>query len=131
MREAVFLPLAVAAVTGPFAILADRLVTWARSRRKDNAEVGLTVDQRWERYTDQLEDRLNRLESRVTELEADLDRERDRAKGLEAEVDRYRSIARSLLRHVLRLREALGKTDVEVPTIPQDIEDALTGIDLP
>jgi predicted nucleic acid-binding Zn-ribbon protein len=123
--------LIVAGITGPFAIAADRLLTWARNRRLDNAAVGLTVDQRWQAWADELKGEVDDLRDRVGKLEEELDHERNRAKGLEAEVDRYRSIARSLLRHVLRLREALGKTDVDVPAIPQDIEDALTGIDLP
>lgn len=123
--------LIVAGITGPFAIAVDRTLTWLRTRRKDSAEAGLAVDQRWEQYADRIEGRMKDLEDRVDELETALEKEQSRAKGLEAEVDRYRSIARSLLRHVLRLRDALAKTDVEMPTIPQDIEDALTGIDLP
>lgn len=123
--------LIVAGITGPFAIAVDRAVTWLRNRRRDNAEAGLTVDQRWEQYADKLEERLAALEARVEEVESELKRERDRSKGLEAEVDKYRSIARSLLRHVLKLRDALAKAHAEVPDIPPDIEEALTGFDLP
>jgi chromosome segregation ATPase len=123
--------LMTALISGPIGGAVVALGGWLRNRRKDDAEAGLTVDQRWEQYADRIESRMKDLEERVDELEAQLEREQNRAKGLEAEVDRYRSIARSLLRHVLRLREALGKTDAEVPPIPQDIEDALTGIDLP
>jgi phage shock protein A len=132
------LPLAVAGLTGPFAIAVDRLITWARNRRRDDAaadklgaEAALTIDQRWQNLADELRNDVADLRQRVTSLEQELAKERDHAKGLEAEVDRYRSIARSLIRHVLRLRDALAKTDVEMPSIPQDIEDALTGIDLP
>lgn len=132
------LALALAGVTGPLAILVDRAVTSYLGRRKVdaeadkiNAEAGLTIDQRWQALADELRGDVADLRDRVTTLETDLAKERAHAKGLEAEVDRYRSIARSLIRHVLRLRDALAKTDVEVPPIPQDIEDALTGIDLP
>lgn len=119
------------AITTPLVLIVDRTITWLRNRRKDDAEAGLTVDQRWKQYADRIETRMKGLEDRVGELETQLEREQNRAKGLQAEVDRYRSIARSLLRHVLKLRDALGKAQAEVPDIPPDIEDALTGIDLP
>lgn len=121
----------IALISGPAAVTLDRIITWFRNRNKEAAETGLAVDQRWENYADKVEERLATLEDRVVKLEAELKHERARAKGLEAEVDYYRNIARSLIRHVLRLREALAKTKVDIPSIPQDIEDALTGIDLP
>jgi hypothetical protein len=46
-------------------------------------------------------------------------------------VDRYKAYARSFAKHVIRLREALGKANVDVPTLPSDVEDALTIINLP
>jgi chromosome segregation ATPase len=122
--------LIVAGITGPFAIGVDRTITWLRNRRKDDAEAGLTVDQRWKQYADRIEARMKSLEERVDELEKDLEREQNRAKGLEAEVDHYRRIARSVLRHMLKLRDALSKAHAEVPEIPPDIEEALIGIDL-
>lgn len=118
-------------LSAPAALVADRLLTWLRNRRKDEAQAGLTVDQRWKRYADAQDERIEKLESRMTELEDDLQRERDRAKGLTAEIDRYKSIARSLLRHVIRLREALGQAGAELPQMPPEVEDALTIINLP
>lgn len=122
--------LIVAAISGPVAVAARDAVVWIRNRRKDQAEAGLTVDQRWERYADSQDERITRLEERVTETERELKHERDRSKGLTAEVDRYKRIARSLLRHVIRLREELGKASGEVPDLPPDVEDALTAINL-
>lgn len=115
----------VAAVSGPLAILIDRGIGWARTRRHADAEAGLTVDQRWERYADTLEERLNGLETRLKGVEADRRTERDRSRALTAEVDYYRSVARSLLKHVMRLREELGKAGGTVPTLPADIADAV------
>lgn len=123
--------LIVAGITGPFAIAVDRALTWFRSRRKDNAEADLTLGQSWKQIVEELRRDIGDLRERVVSLETEVDRERNRAKGLEAEVDKYRTIARSLLRHVLRLRDTLAKANVEMPEIPPDIEDALTGIDLP
>jgi predicted nucleic acid-binding Zn-ribbon protein len=128
----------VALLSGAGSTLVVQLIGWLRNRHKDDAdaelvsaEAGLTIDQRWEKYTAALEGRVKALEGRMETLEDELEREQNRSKGLEAEVDRYRSIARSLLRHVLKLRDALAKAHAEVPEIPPDIEDALTGIDLP
>lgn len=130
--------LIVAGITGPFAIFVDRVVSGFMRRRRDDAQVDLTVSETWQTIVAELRRDISDLRSelavergRVDEVKDDLKRERDRAQGLEAEVDKYRSIARSLLRHVLRLREVLGKTGVEMPPIPQDVEDALTGVELP
>lgn len=122
----------IALLSGPVLLGLDRSITWLRNRKKDDAEAGLTIDQRWENYAEAIEKRVEGLEKRVEGLEADLERERQRNKGLAAEVDRYKRIAKSLARHVLRLRDALAAANGgEVPAIPQDIEDALTMIDLP
>ena len=121
----------LAILSGPAWITADKVIGWLRNRRKDNAEAGLAVDQRWERYTDQLEQRLGKLEGRVTELEKERETLLERVKGLIAEVDHYRRIARAMARHVLRLRDALANADTEVPALPAEVEDALTVIDLP
>ena len=122
----------LAIIGGPtMTLLAREGVSWLRNHRKDDAETGLTIDQRWERYTDQLEERLGKLEGRVTELETERETLLERVKGLVAEVDHYRRIARSMARHVLRLRDALAATGADVPTLPTDVEDALTVIDIP
>lgn len=123
--------LIAAGVVSAAAVTLDRTIQWLRGRHKDSAETGLTVDQRWERYADQIETRMKSLEHRVDELEADLEQARDRVKGLTAEVDRYKAIAKSLSRHVLRLRDALARAGGTLPAIPADIENALTVIDLP
>lgn len=120
-----------ALISGPIGGAVVAVGGWLRGRRKDDAEAGLTVDQRWEQYADRIEGRMRSLEERVSELETQLEREQDRAKGLEAEVDRYRSIARSLLRHVLKLRDALAKAHAELPDMPADVEAAMTSVDLP
>lgn len=121
----------VAALTGPGVLAIDRLISWWRNRRKDAAETGLTVDERWEKLADKYEERITKLETKVRDLEDERRRDREQIKGLEAEVDRYRNIARSLLRHVVKLRDALAKAHAEVPDMPPDVEDALTSIDLP
>lgn len=127
MSDAVIIALA----TGPAVLIVDRVITWLRNRRKDDAEVGLTVDQRWQAWADELRGEVDSLRTRVTDLEASLSDERAKRRGLEAEVDRYKSIAKSLARHVLRLRDALAKFDGDVPVLPADVEDAMTIIELP
>lgn len=122
----------VAAATGPLAILLDRIVGWLRNRRRDEAETGLAIDQRWANLANRLDQRVTELEDRVGDLEAELARERARAQGLAAEVDRYRRIARSLVRHVIKLRDALAvATSEPAPDLPADIEEAITTLDLP
>lgn len=121
----------VAAATGPVAILLDRLISWIRNRNRDEVEVGLILDQRWERYADRMDKRVDDLERRIDELDTDLQRERHRAEALSAEVDRYRRIARSLVRHVIKLRDALAAATSEAPELPADIEEAITTLDLP
>lgn len=117
---------------GPAAtLLVDRAVGWLRNRRKDDAEAGLTVDQRWKAWADELKAEVEDLRARITKIEEERDQERQRVKALTAEVDKYRQIAKVFARHVLRLREALGKTGAEVPVMPSDVEDALTIINLP
>lgn len=121
----------IAILSGSGSALAVQLVQWLRGRHKDEADVGFTVGQTWQSIVTELRNDIGDLRERVTDLEGDLDREREQKKALAGEVARYKSIARSLLRHVLRLREALAQTDLAVPPMPPDIEDALTTIDLP
>lgn len=123
--------LLVAAATGPVAILLDRLISWLRNRNRDEVEVGALLDERWERYADRMDKRVDGLERRIDELETDLQRERHRAEALTAEVDRYRRIARSLVRHVMKLRDALAAATAEAPELPADIEEAIVTLDLP
>lgn len=117
-------------LSGPALLIADRLLTWLRNRRKEDAEAGLTVDQRWKNYATKIEERVTELEGRVTTLEKERTQLRERIKGLMAEVDRYRTIARSMARHVLKLRDELARLNGSVLDLPTDIEDALTVIDL-
>lgn len=122
----------VAALVALGTILLDRGIAWIRNRRKDDAEAGLTIDQRWENYANAQDERIQKLEERIATVEDSLAKERDRSKGLAAEVDRYKRIARSLARHVMRLRDELAKANgSDLPTLPADVEDALTIIDLP
>lgn len=118
-------------LSGPVAVGVDRAVGWLRNRHKDDAETGLTVDQRWERLADQLSDDIADLRTRVGALEDERETLLNRVKGLIAEVDHYRRIARSMARHVLKLRDALASAGAEVPVLPSDVEDALTVIDMP
>lgn len=114
----------IALASGSGSALIVQLVLWLRNRRKEDAETGLTVDQRWQKWADQLEARVKALEDeRETLLE--------RVKALVAEVDHYRRVARAMARHVLRLRDALAAAGADVPVMPADVEDALTVIDLP
>lgn len=121
----------IAILSGPAAVTLDRFITWLRSRNKEAAETGLTVDQRWQRWADELKGELDDLRERVVKLESERGKLLDRITGLIAEVDHYRRIARSMARHVLRLRDVLAATGADVPTLPTDIEDALTIIDTP
>lgn len=121
----------IALLSGPAVVTLDRLVTWFRNRRKVDAETGLTVDQRWQRWADELKAELEDLRERVAKLEQERGKLLDRITGLIAEVDHYRRIARSMARHVLRLRDVLATTGADIPSLPTDIEDALTIIDTP
>lgn len=124
-------PVVLAALISSGLLLLERVIAWVRNRSKDEAEAGLTVDERWERLTNKYEQRISSLEGRVTDLETERNQLRERIKGLTAEVDKYRSMARQMARHVLKLRDALSSAHVDVPLLPPDIEDALTVIDLP
>lgn len=124
-------PVVLAALISSGLLLLERIVGWIRNWRKEDAEAGLTVDERWERLTNKYEQRIRSLEERVTGLETERNQLRERIKGLTAEVDKYRSMARQMARHVLKLRDALSAAHVDVPLLPPDIEDALTVIDLP
>lgn len=121
----------VAALTGPGAIALDRAFAWIRNRNKEDAEAGLTVDQRWQAWADELKGEVTELRERIGKLEGSLEDERQKRKGLEAEVDRYKRIAKSLARHVLRLRDELARNRGDVPIMPTDVEEALTIINLP
>lgn len=121
----------IALLSGPAAVTLDRLISWLRNRNKIDAETGLTVDQRWQAWADELKDELKNLRERVSKLEDSLNQEQTRVKTLQAEVDRYKRIAKSLARHVLRLRDELAKHNADVPMLPSDVEDALTIIELP
>lgn len=121
----------IALLSGPAAVTLDRLISWMRNRRKVDAETGLTVDQRWQAWANELKAEVQSLRDRVVKLEQSLNQEQSRVKALEAEVDRYKRVAKSLARHVLRLRDELAKGGAEVPTLPSDVEDALTIIELP
>lgn len=127
MSDAVIIALA----TGPAVLVADRSITWLRNRGKDEAEAGLTVDQRWQAWADELKGQVDNLRERVTKLEDERETLLDRIKALVAEVDHYRRIARSMARHVLRLRDAVAAAGADVPAMPADVEDAMTVIDLP
>lgn len=121
----------IALLSGPAAVTLDRFISWLRNRRKVDAETGLTVDQRWQAWADELKAEVQSLRDRVVKLEQSLTQEQGRVKALEAEVDRYKRIAKSMARHVLRLRDTLSQVSGDVPSLPSDIEDALTIIDLP
>lgn len=121
----------VALISGPIGGAAVAAVGWFRGRRGEDAQADKTIGEAWQEIVSELRKDISDLRDRVDALEDELRREQARSKGLEAEVDRYRSIARSLLRHVLRLRDALGSSGAEVPALPQDVEDALTSLDLP
>lgn len=129
MDPSLYLP---ALIAGPVVLIVDRLLTRWVNRRRDDAQTGLTVDQRWQAWADELKEEVDELRNRVGKLEDELTVERNRRRGLEAEVDRYKRIAKSLARHVLRLRDELAKANAgELPAIPADVEDAMTIIDLP
>ena len=134
MSNAVILAL----LSGPAWITADKVVGWWRNHRKDlaeadkvDAEAGLTVDQRWQAWANELKAEVANLRTRVEALEGERERLLERIKGLVAEVDHYRRIGQAMARHVLRLRDALAGTGATIPTLPVEIEDALTIIDMP
>lgn len=121
----------IALLSGPVSLGLDRLVRWLRNRRKEDAEAGLTVDQRWKNLADKYEERISALEERDRRRGEELVDLRGKLQGALAEVDRYQRYANSFARHVLRLREALANAGAEVPMLPSDIEDALTIVNLP
>lgn len=121
----------VALISGPIGGAVVAAISWLRGRRVDDAQADKTVGEAWQEIVAELRTDISDLRGRVDTLEGELRREQSRSKGLEAEVDRYRAIARSLLRHVLRLRDALGAQGADIPALPQDVEDALTSLDLP
>ena len=120
-----------ALITGPLGGGAVALGAWLRGHRKDTADAELTFSETWKAIVAELRGDIADLRGRVATLEDDLAAEKKHAKDLEIKVERYRDIIRSLLRHTLKLRDALAEAHAEIPPTPPDIEDALTGIDLP
>ena len=120
-----------AAAGGLVTLVADRGLTWARNRNKDDAEAERTVGQTWQTIVQELRTDIEKLRERVDSLEDELSREREQKKALTAELDRYKNIARSLLRHVIKLRDALAQAHADVPAMPPEIEDAMTSVELP
>ena len=121
----------IAVLSGTGSTLLVQLVLWLRNRRKDDAEADKTVGEAWQTIVTELRSDIADLRNRVTALETERTRLLDRIKGLVAEVDHYRRIASSMARHVIRLREALSAAGADVPTMPSEVEDALTVIDMP
>lgn len=121
----------IALLSGPAVVTLDRLITWWRNRRKEDAAADLTTGEAWRAIVSELRGDIADLRDRVKALEDEREQLLDRVKGLIAEVDHYRRIARSMARHVLRLRDALAATGADVPVLPTDVEDALTIIDMP
>lgn len=120
----------LAAAAAALGAALNQAIQWVRGRKGDAANTGLAVDERWQKYADNLEERLGHLEQRLDAVEQELERERSRAKRLTDELERYKDLAKSLARHVLRLRDALNRATGNAPPIPPDIEEALTVIDL-
>lgn len=120
-----------ALLSGPVLLILDRTITWVRNRKHDDAVTGLTIDQRWQAWADELKAEIQDLRERVSHLEDELTTARDRIKGLLAEVEHYRDIARAMARHVLRLRSAWPTVGEPLPATPTDVEDALVSISFP
>ena len=142
--------LLVALVAGPLGGLVVFVAKWLLDRRtakanvekveaeaeKTEAETGLAVDQRWERWTEKLEarvagaereandlkDQVAKLNGRVTELEKSL----HAAESLNASLKRLLS---SVTRWALTLKDELLKVGGTVPAMPADVEFALTTLE--
>lgn len=126
MNEATY----VAAIAGPGGAIAVLLLRGWLERRKNAAEVGLTIDQRWERLAEGVTDRLeaaeeevSKLKERVTQLEEDLHTS-------QRQVSKLTGLLRTTLRWALTLRDEVMKAGGAVPAIPADVELALTTLEL-
>jgi len=137
-------------ITGPLGALVVLLVQWLLGRRKNNAEVGLTIDQRWERWANELTERLakaddrlkaaderqTRTDERLEKAEGDVETLKGRVTELERslslaeqQVASLRALLRSVTRWALTLKDELLKAGGTVPLMPADVETALTTLD--
>lgn len=120
-----------ALIAGPLGAIAVLVAQWLITRRKANAETGLTIDQRWERLADEYGSRLAKAEAdvrglkdRVTELEHSLH-------ASERQVARLKQLLSSLARWALTIKDELIRAGGTVPAMPIDVETALTALDEP
>jgi len=131
MNEAFTGPLA--GVLGGIGVV---LIKWLLDRRpanatveKTEAEAGLTIDQRWKRWSENLEERLAEAEKKVSAL---TDRVTDLERSLsvsEAQVTSLTRLLRSVVRWALTLKDELLKAGGIVPPMPSDVEVALTTLE--
>lgn len=89
---------------------------------KTEAETASLIQAGYERYIGSLEDRFEKLEKRVKDLETALH-------ASEAQVRGLNRLLRATMRWALTLRDELVRLGGEVPTMPADIEFALTTLD--
>lgn len=118
-----------ALIAGPVGAIAVLLVTRALNWRGDRAfadkteaEADSIVIAGYERYAVSLEERLGRLEERVTSLEKALH-------ASEAQVRGLNRLLRSTVRWALTLRDELIRLGGTVPDMPSEVELALTTLD--
>lgn len=100
---------------------AERTVAEAE---KVEAEAGAIIQAGYEKYIVLLEERLNRLEARVTDLETALRAEQAQTRSLTR-------LLRSTIRWALTLRDEVIRLGGEVPATPADVELALTTLEPP
>lgn len=128
MSDTALTALITALVTGPLVVTLGKLVDWWRGRRRDDAEVGRTLDERWKAYADQVEARMLRYEKQVGELEGRVDQLESELETERSQVRRLRQQLRVMVRHAMKLREALAAHGGQVPAMPAEVEDVVTSV---
>lgn len=122
-------PELVGVIAGPLGAASVLVLKWIFDRRRNAAETGLTIDQRWERLADEYGERmtaaeraLDGLKVKVAELEKSLH-------ASEADNHSLRKLLRSTVRWALTLRDEAIRLGGTIPQMPIDVEFALTTLD--
>lgn len=118
-------------VVGPVSAVVVLLITKALNSRTDHAtaekaeaEADSIVQAGYERYIKSLEERLGRLERKFDDLQKKL-------RDSESTARKLNQLLRSTVRLALTLRDQVIQLGGEIPTMPSDVEMALTTLDQP
>jgi predicted nuclease with TOPRIM domain len=116
-------------IAGPGGAAGVLALKWMIERRRNNAETGLTIDQRWEKWSERLEERVTIAEREVTTLKDRVSELEDSLHASERQVVRLKQLLSSLAKWALTLKDELLKAGGSVPAMPLDVETALTALD--